>query len=701
DDDNDGIRDTTECTQEGIQWASTYTLTTNPNEVASEIGGVAITFTSDVPLNVVGELYNYGLFPADFGIPITNPSIRKSEESTNTIIFSEPVENPVLAFSSLGQTPIPVPVVFSTAVEVLWSRNVVIDSPTQITGREGFAIIQFAGTFSSISFSNLAAEFYSNVVVGIRPLSCDTDGDGITNILDEDSDGDGCFDVAESGGVDGNNDGVLDGAGVDAEGLVTGGIGGYDGTEGHELIPVALTISTDPQDVVVERCQTATFSVEASAQMTDTFALGNPVYLMADNANEGIQYQWYQGNPSAGGVALTDDAIFQGTQTNELQINDVNGLQGNEFCVFLTHENNACAEESRCVFLTIIESALTAIQDSICEGGTYTQGISIYTEAGTYTDTLVSQRTGCDSIVTTNLTVIPAPITQNQVSICEGETYAEGTSVYTNPGTYRDTYTALSTGCDSIVVTELRIIDIPPIELTPDVQICEGQSVVLGVSGADSYLWSTGEVADSILVAPTETTNYSVIGETAGCAVDMEFVEVEVLPSPIAMFSVDSVVLLAPVQVQFTNQSQNASQYFWDFGDGNQNQRESPTNIYREAGTFEVQMIAVNEAGCQDTISTSFEVLVTRIFQPTAFSPNGDGENDEFFISVGDGVSSITATIYDRWGRLMYQSENPDFKWDGTVNGAHVPEGVYLCQIAYTNDKGVSYLMTESLTLIR
>ena len=57
----------------------------------------------------------------------------------------------------------------------------------------------------------------------------DVDGDGIINSQDLDSDGDGCYDVVESGGIDADNNGVLDGTGIDANGHVTGGVGGYDG----------------------------------------------------------------------------------------------------------------------------------------------------------------------------------------------------------------------------------------------------------------------------------------------------------------------------------------------------------------------------------------------------------------------------------------------------------------------------------------
>ena len=75
-------------------------------------------------------------------------------------------------------------------------------------------------------------------------ISGDTDGDGITNSLDLDSDGDGCYDVIESGGIDANNDGVLDGTGFDINGQVIGGSGGYDGVNEAEYMASQLIITT-------------------------------------------------------------------------------------------------------------------------------------------------------------------------------------------------------------------------------------------------------------------------------------------------------------------------------------------------------------------------------------------------------------------------------------------------------------------------
>ena len=140
--------------------------------------------------------------------------------------------NPVLVFSSIGQPGIAVPIQFETPVQVLWSTATTINSPTRITGREGYAVVRLNGTFSSISFDYLAYENYVNFSFGADFFTtCDSDGDGIVDQFDTDSDNDGCPDAIEAGHQDLDNDGVLGNSPVtvDANGLVISQ-GGYNGS---------------------------------------------------------------------------------------------------------------------------------------------------------------------------------------------------------------------------------------------------------------------------------------------------------------------------------------------------------------------------------------------------------------------------------------------------------------------------------------
>ena len=184
-----------------------------------------------------------------------------------------------------------------------------------------------------------------NVDLSGSQVCLDTDGDGIPNSQDLDSDGDGCLDAEESGGIDLNFDGILDGTGFSGTGLVTGGTGGYDGTEGKETIAHQMAISTPPTDQSVGLGQPATFSVVGNADMATNYINGNPVFGDVGNASARISYQWYLGDPNGGGIQLANAGVYSGADSHTLNISNTLGLYNNVYYVKLTHLDKVCLEE--------------------------------------------------------------------------------------------------------------------------------------------------------------------------------------------------------------------------------------------------------------------------------------------------------------------------------------------------------------------
>lgn len=141
----------------------------------------------------------------------------------------------------------------------------------------------------------------------------------------------------------------------------------------------------------------------------------------------------------------------------------------------------------------------------ICAGESVYVGESVYTLTGTYTDTLLNSD-ACDSIVTTNLAVAPLITATEAITLCFGETYTIGASVYDETGFYTDTLTAES-GCDSIVNTDLFI---HPENLTEELfYICTGESVVVGESvysepGVYTDIFVSEALCDSIVISTVE-----------------------------------------------------------------------------------------------------------------------------------------------------------------------------------------------------
>ncbi|RZN82536.1 MAG: DUF4347 domain-containing protein, partial [Winogradskyella sp.] len=193
-------------------------------------------------------------------------------------------------------------------------------------------------------------------------LACDSDQDGIPNFNDLDSDNDGCNDVEESGGDDEDNDGILgngavtvDGNGQvisDTDGAITDG---YDGANGTEIVATQVVVTTAPSNQTVDLSSgdTATFSVTARGDETTTYT-GTapntmPDYANPGNADAGLNYQWYLGDPDASGTAITGET---GVTLNLTGLTAADN--GNQYCVLITHDDNVCIREIQCADLSVL-----------------------------------------------------------------------------------------------------------------------------------------------------------------------------------------------------------------------------------------------------------------------------------------------------------------------------------------------------------
>ncbi len=206
DDDNDGIVDNNESTT-NYQWASYPSGVSNAsNTVSGVMAGINFTYTltklsdnSALNLKSTSSVFNHSLFPASFAIPNINPTIQNDVASINTLSFSSPILNPVLAFSSIGSPSNSVQIQFDRDVEVLWSTAVTVNSGSLVTGREGFMVVRLKGSISNFNFRYLNNEYYVNFAFGadIRQ-DLDTDTDGLVDRLDIDADNDGITDNIEA-----------------------------------------------------------------------------------------------------------------------------------------------------------------------------------------------------------------------------------------------------------------------------------------------------------------------------------------------------------------------------------------------------------------------------------------------------------------------------------------------------------------------
>ena len=137
----------------------------------------------------------------------------------------------------------------------------------------------------------------------------------------------------------------------------------------------------------------------------------------------------------------------------------------------------------------------------------------------------------------------------------------------------------------------------------------------------------------------------------------------------------------------------NAS-YLWQDSSSNATLNISEKGSYWVAVTFEnctlIDSIHISEEECQ---------LIPSL--PTIFTPNGDGMNDRLVPIDNKGITTINTIIFNRWGKKVYETNNPLIEWDGRINGDDASEGVYFWVISYTDIYGVAKQVKGSVTLVR
>ncbi|WP_241559201.1 gliding motility-associated C-terminal domain-containing protein [Chitinophaga barathri] len=176
---------------------------------------------------------------------------------------------------------------------------------------------------------------------------------------------------------------------------------------------------------------------------------------------------------------------------------------------------------------------------------------------------------------------------------------------------------------------------------------------------------------------------------------------ITVMPPPTAQFTYQPNKPVENTPHMFTNQSTGATHYRWDFGDGNTSTEVNPTYQYLRTGTYDVCLIAFTEFGCTDTTCQQVSAIVNPLYDvPTAFSPNGDGVNDIWEIK-GFGIVHYDMKVFNRWGQLVFQSNDQKLGWNGRFNGTVQPLDAYAFVLNIEFSDGNKVTKTGNVTLLR
>ncbi len=290
------------------------------------------------------------------------------------------------------------------------------------------------------------------------------------------------------------------------------------------------------------------------------------------------------------------------------------------------------------------------------------------------------------------------------------------THMYPGPGTYFVTLKAIdSLFCNTPVDTIKRvslnstvkaIFSTPPLGCLPYNAKFKNESL----AGTD-FIWDFGDGTTSTEYEPihlyTNAGTYNVrliAKDTNTCnKVDTSaYFTIKLYNSPDAIISnwqPNPPVSNTPVR--FTNGSIGASSYLWNFGDGDDSREVNPTHQYNESGRFKAQLIAFNDAGCPDTAYVNVNIIITPLLDvPNAFTPGKFGENSVINVK-GYGIQRIDWKIYNRWGQLVFETDNRKRGWDGTYLGKAQPMDVYVYTLSVEFFDGKKLTKTGDITLLR
>lgn len=388
--------------------------------------------------------------------------------------------------------------------------------------------------------------------------------------------------------------------------------------------------------------------------MSDTMiCLGQSVQI---NATGGGSYIWSPGSTLSDSTIQSPNATPNVNTTYFVQITDTNSCIWDTSMTVLVDNNFPAPQGS--------------VVDTICYGDT----VEIYASGGT-TYTWYPQST------------LATPNDSNTLA------FPLQTTVYT---------VAVANGCgvDSALV-EVNV-HVPSANIVDDTIVCVGDVAHLWATGGESYYWysSLGTYyGTSAMINPEiyePTIFYVDVTDSINCTMTLS-VFVDTLPVPTVDLGPDiqtnwgSQVILNP--------NSNGASYLWEPTEGlSCADCANPTVTSNESMTYYLTIQGSNGCFSYDTIAIYFD---GSIYVPNSFTPMyADGKNDIFY-AYGKDIVEFEMFIFDRWGELLFYSDDMTKGWNGTYQGKLCQTESYVWKIHFKDTIGVEGDLYGTVTLIR
>ncbi|MFY9309013.1 MAG: gliding motility-associated C-terminal domain-containing protein [Bacteroidia bacterium] len=235
-----------------------------------------------------------------------------------------------------------------------------------------------------------------------------------------------------------------------------------------------------------------------------------------------------------------------------------------------------------------------------------------------------------------------------------------------------------------------------------DTTVCPGAPASLTATGADSFTWAPATDLSSTTTAsttatPSTTITYTVTGISeciTGPATDMVTVNVLTAAPLVVTAGADQEICGTPYNlVGLATGGFGSNSYMWTTASGSmidsiQNSGSQSATVTPTEEMMNIYQLTVTDF-CGDTASdyTAVNVFMScKLDIPNVFTPNGDGKNDVFLVK-GIGMKTYSATIYDRWGKKVYESTDIKAAWDGSSGD----DGTYYYIITAESNNGTQF----------
>jgi gliding motility-associated-like protein len=286
---------------------------------------------------------------------------------------------------------------------------------------------------------------------------------------------------------------------------------------------------------------------------------------------------------------------------------------------------------------------------------------------------------GCFAYDTVGIKVKISPSIQlgPDKSFCKGDSAwlnagAGFAQYHWSNGTSAQQILVFNTGIYSIIATTaagcksydtLNILNVwtnPVVRLDHNPDLCKGATRTLQAGNYSSYLWQDGSTSSSFIAKAvgtyyvTVTDSYQCKGRDTVWIVRLLPLPANFLPADTAICSYGEVVL---------NTSQTYSTYLWSNGN------TGAATTITQPGLYWLQVTDANSCAGKDSVIVLPKDCMKGVYVPTAFSPNQDGKNDVFKPLIFGDVKSFQWVVYNRFGQIVFSTDNVSKGWDGTVKG--------------------------------